>query len=80
LTKKAASLQHLDVQSDSPCGANVHLNTCFLRPPESILETASRSVRPFLHSSRQNVPILYNGPPPPWKLPLRMVDLDRGPI
>ena len=59
----------MDVQSYSPCGANVHLNTCFLGPPESILQTASRSVRPFLHSSRQNVPILYNGPPPPENCP-----------
>jgi len=28
-----------------------------------VFQTASRSVQPFLHSSRQRVPILYNGPP-----------------
>ena len=32
---------------------------------------------PFLHTSRQTVPIFYNGPPlPPWKLPFPMDDLD----
>jgi len=31
-------------------------------PPESKSQTASRSVLPFLHSSRQSVPVLYNGP------------------
>ena len=41
-------------------------------PPESTTKTASRSVRPkpFLHSSRQKVPILYNRRPFPPKLPL----------
>jgi len=34
-----------------------------LDPPESTYQTASRSVQPFLHSSRQKVPILYNGSP-----------------
>jgi len=38
-------------------------------PPErtvkSASQTASRSVQPFLHSSRQNVPVLYNGSPLP---------------
>ena len=29
-------------------------------PPESIIQTTFRSVQPFLHRSRQNVPILYN--------------------
>jgi len=39
-------------------------NTCFLAPPsESIPQTASRSVQPFLRSSRQSMPILYIGPP-----------------
>jgi len=32
-------------------------NTCFLGPPESTTETASRSVQPFLHSSGQGVAI-----------------------
>jgi len=34
-------------------------------PPESSTQTASRSVQPFLYSSSQTVPILYNGPPLP---------------
>ena len=33
-----------------------------LGPSEPITWTASRSVQPFLHSSLQGVPILYNGP------------------
>ena len=44
--------------------------------------TASRSVQSFLHSSRQKVHILYNGPPlpsvPPSKFPFRR--RHRGPI
>jgi len=32
-------------------------------PPESTTQTANRSVEPFLHSTRQNVPILFNGRP-----------------
>ena len=31
-----------------------------LDPPDSASQTASRSVQPFLHSSRQTVPILYS--------------------
>ena len=38
--------------------------------------TASRSLQPFLHSSWQTVPILYNGRPFSPKLPLPMGDLD----
>jgi len=50
-------------------------NTCF--PPKSISQTLSRSVQPFLRSSWQNVPILYNGLSlSPSKLPLHMGDLD----
>ena len=37
---------------------------------ESTAQTANRSVQPFLHSSQQKVPILYNGGPFPPKLPL----------
>jgi len=39
-------------------------------PPESKSQTASRSVQPFMHSSRQTVPIpvLYNERPFPLKL------------
>jgi len=38
-------------------------------PPEFTTQTANRSVQSFLHSSRQKVPILYNGRPFPPKLP-----------
>ena len=54
------------VQSYSPRGANVHSHETHasLPPPsESIPQTASRSVQPFLRSSRQSMPILYIGPP-----------------
>jgi len=34
----------------------------FVGPPESTPQTASRSVQPFLHSSRQSVTTFYNGP------------------
>jgi len=48
-----------------------------LVPPKSSTQTASRSVQPFLHSSPQSVPILYNGTPlSPSKLLLPMGDLD----
>jgi len=30
-------------------------------PPKSTIQKGNRSVQPFLHSSRQKVPILYNG-------------------
>jgi len=39
-------------------------NTWFLVPPESTIQTASWLAQPFLHSWRQRVPILCNGPPP----------------
>jgi len=52
-------------------------NTCFLGPPESITQRARRSVQPFLHSSLQSDPILYNEPPvPSSKLSLPVKDLD----
>ena len=38
--------------STSPC------NACSV--PDSAFQTASRSVQPFVHSSRQTVPILYS--------------------
>jgi len=45
-------------------------NTCSLDPQESTSQTPSRSVQPFLHSSRQRVPILSNVPPfPPQNRP-----------
>jgi len=44
-----------------------------LEPTDSAPQTASWSVQPFLHTSWQKVPILYNGTPlSPSKLPLRM--------
>jgi len=50
----------------------VNVTHASLGPPESIphtyTHTASRSVRPFLHNSRQKVPILYNGQPFPLKI------------
>jgi len=56
---------------------NPHLILDSLGPSEPITQTASRSVPPFLHSSLQSVPILYNGLPLfPSKLPLPMGALD----
>jgi len=54
------------VQSYSPGCANVyhHLTHASLDPPESTRQTASRSVQPFLQSSRQAVLILH------WAAPL----------
>jgi len=51
------------VQSYSPGGANVHPYVIYgsFDPPHSASQNASRSVQPFLHSSRLRVPILYNG-------------------
>ena len=43
-------------------------------PHKSTTQTACRSVQPFLHSSRQSVPILYNGP----TFPLKISPLHRG--
>jgi len=40
-------------------------------PLESIIQTANQSVKPFWHSSRQKVPIIYNGRPYPPELPLK---------
>ena len=45
-------------------------------PPEPTTQTANQSVQPFLHSSQQKVPILYNGRPLIQKLPLPMGDMD----
>ena len=46
-------------------------NTCFLAHPSPQRKTASWSVQPVLHSSRQSIPILYNGLPlSPLKVPL----------
>jgi len=52
-------------------GSGPHLIHASLRPPESITQTASRSVQPFVHKSRQSLAILYNRPPlSTLKLPL----------
>ena len=42
---------------------NLHLIRGSLGSIESSTQTASRLVKPFLHSSPQSVPILYNEPP-----------------
>jgi len=50
------------------CGPNLIHNS--LGPSKPTNRTASRSVQPFLHSSRHSVPIFYNGPPlPPQNWP-----------
>jgi len=52
---------------------NPHLIHGSLGPSKSSTQTASQLVQPFLHSSPQCVPILYNGLPLlRSKLPLRM--------
>jgi len=54
-----------------------HLTHDSLGPSEPITQAASRSIWPFLQSSLQNVPILYNGTPfSPSKLSLPMGDPD----
>ena len=45
-------------------------------PLESTTQTTNRSVKPFLHSWRQEVPVIYSGRPHPPELPLQMGDLD----
>jgi len=45
-------------------------------PLESTTQTANGSVKQFLHSLRQKVPIHYNGRPYPPELPLLVGDLD----
>jgi len=53
-----------------------HLIHACSDPSESKCQTASRSVQPFSHSSRQTVAVLCNGPPPfPLKLPFPTGDL-----
>jgi len=44
-------------------GSQTLLKVGSLGPPESSSETASRTIRSFLYSSRQSVPMLYSGPP-----------------
>jgi len=64
-------------------GPRPHLTHPSLDPPESITETASQSIQPFLHRSRQSVAILYNGPPIPLSLkitpPHRQIHGSLGP-
>ena len=55
------------------CGIWVPSKTC-LSPPESITQTASRSVQPFLHRSRQCC--CCNGRPFPPKITPSHGDLD----
>lgn len=49
-----------------------------LHPPKSTTKTTSRLVKTVFPSSRQTVPIIYNGPTlfPTKKLPVRMGDLN----
>jgi len=54
------------VQWYSPGCASVHpsdLIRASLGPLESKSQTASRSVKSYLHSSPRSIPILHNGPP-----------------
>jgi len=52
-------------------------NACFLWPRRVQIPNASRSVRPFLHSSRLGAPLYFTmGRPLPSKLPLLTGDLD----
>jgi len=50
----------------------IRLNLCILGLLESTTQMANWSVQPFLHTSRQKVPIIYNGRPHPPELPLPM--------
>jgi len=73
--QQAASPRHMEVHWCSPGCASVHPAPNYM-VPWAHSQTASRSVQPFLHSSRQSVPILYNGPPfLPTKFPLPVRDL-----
>jgi len=53
-----------------------HLIRGFFGLPDSASQRASRSAQPFLHSSRQKVPILYHGRIFSQKLYSPMMDLD----
>jgi len=77
LTKSPHHRHTWTVQWHSPGGANVHPHPtpASIGPTESILQTASRLIQPFLHSSKQGVPILYNGLP----LSLSKLSLHIGP-
>ena len=65
LTKSPHHSHTWTVQWHSPGGANIHPHPtpAFLGPTESILQTASRLIQPFLHSSWQKATILYNRQP-----------------
>jgi len=81
--QKAHRRRRRMVQSCSPGGCNVSSYegtlaphgeydwTCAsFGPLESTTQTANRSVQPFLHNSRQKLPIHYNGRTYPPELPL----------
>jgi len=55
-----------------PWGSGTHIINASLSSPESITQTASRSVQPFLYSSRQNVVGHVGACPSLSKLPLPM--------
>jgi len=56
----------------SYAGSGFPSNTCFRGPTQSVTQTISRSVQPFLHSSRQTVVGHDGARPSPSKLPLPM--------
>jgi len=47
----------------------IRLNLCFIRPTRVHNPNGKSIVQPFLHSSRQKVPTLYNGRPYPQNCP-----------
>jgi len=62
-----------------PIGICAPCNTWFLGSTRLSIQMASRSVQLFLLSSRQKVPILYNGRPFPSKLPFQWGIWSTGP-
>jgi len=70
IRQQAASPPHMDGSKPFArwCQCAPHLIHASLSPLKSKSQTASWSVQPFLHSSPQNVFILYNGPPFPLKI------------
>jgi len=63
LSKKAAHGRFNRIRQVAPMCTSHPIRDDSFDPPESRSQTASRSVQPFLHNSRQKVPILYNGQP-----------------
>jgi len=59
-----------------PWGSGPHLIHSSFGPPDSVPQTASRSVQPFFHSSLQSVSVLFNGSTLPLKIAPSNGDLD----